>query len=71
MEIIESVQHATTLAKSLYLFLSTLTGQLQGEQAQFKLNTQKLFILGQDESTPTLPMQIDNQIKTTTVSTKK
>lgn len=71
MEVIESVQHATTLAKSLYLFLSTLTGQLQGEQAQFKLNTQKLFILGQDESTPTLPMQIDNQIKTTTVSTKK
>lgn len=46
MEVIESVQHATTLAKSLYLFLSTLTGQLQGEQAQFKLNTQKLFILG-------------------------
>ncbi len=59
----EHIQHATTIAKSLYLFLTTLMGKLQGEEAQYKLNEKKFIILGQDDSPPTLPVNIDNSIQ--------
>ena len=58
---IENMQHATALAKSLYLFLTTLMGQLQGEETQYKLNQSKFTLtLGQDDLHPTLPVNIDN-----------